>query len=178
MPQPARAATSKRLLPMYRNIDCAFDGSEGARRALDVTRHMARADKQELSTIFIEEMLRYLAAPAARPTRNASGRTPSARKLRQEAIDTGEKFGVEAGAQKRLGHPAKTLVHFVKEASIDLLVMATAVTPSSGTLPRNDCRQGRAPGRVFDAGGVLKTFPQQLPAQASSFRTVELLHPY
>ncbi len=29
---------------MYRNIACAFDGSDCSRRALDVALHLARAD--------------------------------------------------------------------------------------------------------------------------------------
>ena len=34
-----------------------------------------------------------------------------------------EKFGVDVNPEKRFGHPAQALVHYVKESHIDLLVI-------------------------------------------------------
>ena len=107
---------------MYRNIAVAFDGSDGSRRALDAALHMARADKQKLWMIFVEELPRYPGAPSE--TNEERERADAIfDKLRQEALDAGKKNGVEVVAEKRVGHPAQALVHYVKEACIDLLVM-------------------------------------------------------
>lgn len=107
---------------MYRNIACAFDGSDGSRRALEVALHMARADKQKLWTIFIEEMPRYPGAPSET---NVELERADALflKLRDEALEAGRKYGIEVLAEKRVGHPAQALVHYVKEACVDLLVL-------------------------------------------------------
>ncbi len=107
---------------MYRNIALAFDGSDGSRRALDAALHMAQADKQKLWMIFVEELPRYPGAPSE--TNEERERADAIfGKLRQEALDAGKKYGVEVVAEKRAGHPAQALVHYVKEACIDLLVM-------------------------------------------------------
>jgi nucleotide-binding universal stress UspA family protein len=110
------------MLPMYRKIVCALDGSDGSKRALDVALHLARADKQKLWTIFIEEMPRYPGAPSE--TNEELERADAIfQKLRDEALDAGKKYGVEVAAEKRVGHPAQALVHYVKDAGVDLLVM-------------------------------------------------------
>ncbi len=107
---------------MYRNIACAFDGSDGSRRALDEALHLARADQLKLWTIFVEELPRYTGAPSE--TNEELERADAIfDKLRQEALDAGKKYGVEVVAEKRVGHPAQALVHYVKAAGVDLLVM-------------------------------------------------------
>ena len=107
---------------MYQRIACAFDGSEGARRSLDVALHLARADKQKLWMVFIQEMPRYPGAPSE--TNEERDRMDVIfGQLRQEALDAGKKYGVEVIPEKRAGHPAQALVHYVKEAKVDLLVM-------------------------------------------------------
>ena len=113
---------SRRMLPMYRNIACAFDGSDGSRRALDVALHLARADKRKLWMIFVEELPRYTGAPSET---NQERECADAffDKLRREALDAGKKYGVEVTAEKRVGHPSQALVRYVKEAGVDLLVM-------------------------------------------------------
>jgi len=107
---------------MYRNIACALDGSDGSRRALEVALHIARADKLKLWVIFIEELPRYPGAPSE--TNEERERADAIfGNLRHEAVEAGKKYGVEVIAEKRLGHPAQALVHYVKEACIDLLVI-------------------------------------------------------
>jgi nucleotide-binding universal stress UspA family protein len=109
------------MLPMYRNIACAFDGSDGSKRALDVALHLARADKQKLRMVFVEELPRYIGAPSE--TNGERERADAIfDKLRREALDAGKKYGVEVTAEKRVGQPAQALVHYVKEACIDILV--------------------------------------------------------
>jgi hypothetical protein len=104
---------------MYRNIACAFDGSDCSRRALDVALHLARADQQKLWMIFIEEMPRYPGAPSE--TNEELERADAIfDKLRDEALDAGKKCGVAVVAEKRVGHPAQALVRYVKDAGVDL----------------------------------------------------------
>jgi nucleotide-binding universal stress UspA family protein len=107
---------------MFRNIACAFDGSEGSRRALDTALHVASIDKQKLWVIFVEELPRYTGAPSETNEERERADMIFAR-LRREVIDAGKKYGVEVVAEKRVGHPAQALVHYVKEACVDLLVM-------------------------------------------------------
>jgi len=107
---------------MYKNIALAFDGSEGSRRALDVALHLARAEQQKLSMIFVEDLPRYSDVTSETNEERERGNSIF-EKLRQEALAAGKKYGVEVAAEKRAGHPAQALVHYVKEAGIDLLVI-------------------------------------------------------
>jgi nucleotide-binding universal stress UspA family protein len=107
---------------MFRNIACAFDGSEGSRRALDTALHVASIDKQKLWVVFVEELPRFTGVPSETNEERERADTIFAG-LRQEAIEAGKKYGVEVIAEKRVGHPAQALVHYVKEACVDLLVM-------------------------------------------------------
>jgi nucleotide-binding universal stress UspA family protein len=87
-----------------------------------VALHIARADKQKLWVIFVHELPRYTGAPSE--TNEERERADAIfEKLRQEALDAGKKYGVEVVAEKRVGHPAQALVHYLKEARIDLLLM-------------------------------------------------------
>jgi nucleotide-binding universal stress UspA family protein len=107
---------------MFRNIACAFDGSDGSRHALEAALYLARVDKQKLWTIFVEELPRYTGAPSETNEERERADAIFA-KLRQEALEAGKKYGVEVIGEKRVGHPAQALVHYVKEACVDLLVM-------------------------------------------------------
>ncbi len=107
---------------MYNNIALAFDGSEGSRRALDAALHLARAEKQKLWMIFVEDLPRYSDVTSETNEERERGNAIF-EKLRQEALAAGKKYGVEVIAEKRVGHPAQALVHYVKEACVDLLVM-------------------------------------------------------
>jgi len=105
---------------MYRNIACALDGSDWSRQALDVALHIARTEKEKLRAIFIEEMPRYPGAPSE--TNDERERLDMIfEKLKVEAVEAGKRQGVEGIAEKRAGHPARSLVHYVKETSVDLL---------------------------------------------------------
>jgi nucleotide-binding universal stress UspA family protein len=110
------------MLPMFSNIACAFDGSDGSRRALDAAFHVARIDKQKLWVIFVEDLPRYTGSPSETNEERERADATFAR-LRDEAVEIGKKFGVEVIAEKRVGHPAQALVHYVKEACIDLLIL-------------------------------------------------------
>jgi nucleotide-binding universal stress UspA family protein len=110
------------MAQMYRKIARALDGSDGSGRAPDVALHLARADKQKLWTIFIEEMLRYPGAPSETNEELERGEAIF-QKLQDEALDAGKKHGVEVAAEKRVGHPAQALVHYIKDAGVDLPVM-------------------------------------------------------
>ena len=91
---------------MYRNIACAFDGSDCSRRALEVALHLARADKQKLWMIFVEELPRYTGAPSE--TNEELERADAIfDKLRDEALDAGKKYGVEVVAEKRVAIPPR-----------------------------------------------------------------------
>jgi len=107
---------------MYNSIALAFDGSEGSRRALDAALHLARAEKQKLWMIFVEDLPRYSDVTSETNEERERGNAIF-EKLRQEALAAGKKYGVEVIAEKRVGHPAQALVHYVKEACVDLLVM-------------------------------------------------------
>jgi nucleotide-binding universal stress UspA family protein len=120
--QNAALSRVKRSSAVYQRIVLAFDGSESARRALDVALHLARADKVKLTLIFVAEMPRYPGAPSE--TKEEQDRADVIfQELRGAVMETAREYGVEVTAEKRVGHPAQALVHYVRDAGVQLLVM-------------------------------------------------------
>jgi nucleotide-binding universal stress UspA family protein len=83
---------------------------------------MARQGAKKLTVVFIEEMTRYPGAPSETNEDRERGDATFAR-LRAEALEAGARSGIEIVAEKRVGHPAQGLVHYVRDTRADLLVI-------------------------------------------------------
>ena len=130
----------ERTIPFPGNIAVAFDGSEVSRQALAVALRLTRIEKPKLRMIFVGDLPRY---PATVSEVNAERACVTFGQLRRQAMDAAKKAGVEVVAEKRMGRPAQALVHYVKEASIDLLVMGhTGHSKFMGTTTNKVVRHG------------------------------------
>ncbi len=107
---------------MYEKVAVAFDGSEGARRALEAALRIARSGNKQLAMVFVHEMPRYPGAPSE--TNEEQEAAESAfQQLKGDAAEAAARNQVELRAERRVGHPAQGLVEYVKEAGVDLLVI-------------------------------------------------------
>jgi nucleotide-binding universal stress UspA family protein len=107
---------------MYQKIAVAFDGSDGARRALQAALRIARGGEKRLWMVFVHEMPRYPGAPSETNEEQEAAESLF-RRLQSEAADAAGKFQVELVAEKRIGHAAQGLVQYVKDVGVDLLVI-------------------------------------------------------
>lgn len=111
---------------MFRKILLAYDGSPGAKRALDVAIELTHVSGAELWALAVEERLPHYAATID----EVEGAKEFANHFYQEAISVAYlralKLGVELKSEIRAGHAARTIVDFTKEGGFDLVVLGSS----------------------------------------------------
>lgn len=107
---------------MYKKILHGLDGSEGSFRALVDAIHLAKCCSAELHTISVEELPRYPGAVGEilEEKMTANGKyTDAIEKARQ----IGQRYGTALESHVVIGHEVKTIIEFIKQKKIDLLVI-------------------------------------------------------
>lgn len=108
---------------MFRKILLAYDGSAGARRALDVALELAHSSHAELWAVAVEERLPHYAATID----EMEEAKEFANRYYQEALSVAYlhalRAGVELKSEIRAGHAAHTIIDFTKEGNFDLVVL-------------------------------------------------------
>ncbi len=107
---------------MHGKIAVGFDGSEGSQRALDRAMHMAGLENSALEVVSIEELPRYpgTVGEVIEEQETASSRMQA---LHEEVRRKAREAGVTVHSVILVGHPAKSLVDYVKEANVETLVI-------------------------------------------------------
>jgi len=111
---------------MFQKILLAYDGSAGAKRALDVALEMTSLSGAELWALAVEERLPHYAATID----EVEGEQEFANHYYQEALSVAYlralKANVELKSEIRAGHAARTIVDFTKEGGFDLVVLGSS----------------------------------------------------
>jgi nucleotide-binding universal stress UspA family protein len=111
---------------MFRKILLAYDGSAGAKRALDVALELASVSGAALWALAVEERLPHYAATID----EVEEAKEFANHCYQEALSVAYlralKAGVELKSEIRAGHAARTIVDFTKEGEFDLVVLGSS----------------------------------------------------
>ena len=107
---------------MAKKLAVAFDGSDGAWKALREAVRLARLEKAELWVISIEELPRYPGAPSE-VNEEKEVANHYLQTLHEEAATFANSEGVTLHTDIRIGHPARGLVDYISERGIDLLVL-------------------------------------------------------
>jgi nucleotide-binding universal stress UspA family protein len=105
---------------MFKKILLAYDGSEGARKALAAGIDLAKLHQAELWALAVQEKLPHSDIEVSAEKKFSydylEGLLEEARKRTQEA-------GIVLSTEIRLGHPAKTIVETAQEGKFDLILM-------------------------------------------------------
>lgn len=111
---------------MFQKILLAYDGSSGAKRALDVALELAKGAGAELWALAVEERLPHYAATVDEVIEEKE----FANHFYQESLSVAYlralKAGVELKSEIRAGHAARTIVDFTKERGFDLVVLGSS----------------------------------------------------
>ncbi len=108
---------------MFRRILVAYDGSEGARAALDQGIELARALSAELMSVSVEEHLPHYAASVSEVKAAKEQIDEYFRTLTKQARDRAAMSGVEMETVIRQGHEVETIVTMAQEGRFDLLIL-------------------------------------------------------
>jgi nucleotide-binding universal stress UspA family protein len=108
---------------MFRTLLVAYDGSAGAKRALETAAELARRDDAVLFALAISGHLpRYGGTVGEVEEERLYGEQECARLL-EEASDFAARRGVLVETQTRIGHPAQEIVRAAEQHQIDLIVL-------------------------------------------------------
>ena len=108
---------------MYHKILLAYDGSPGAKRALDVVLQLAPLTGAEVWALAVEERLPHLAATIDEMEEEKAFANHFYEEHLEAADLLARKQGVNLRKVVRAGHAARTIIDFVKEGNFDLVVL-------------------------------------------------------
>ncbi len=108
---------------MFRKILLAYDGSTGAKRALDVALKLASAFRAELWALAVEEHLPHYAATIGEVQEEQAAADNSFQEALSVAYLRALSAGVELKSEIRAGDTVRTIVEFINEGGFDLVVL-------------------------------------------------------
>lgn len=108
---------------MFRKILVANDGSEGAKKAVQVAIGLAKRYEAELHEISVEEHLPHYAATVGEIIEAKQEALDYYRKVARETELAALALGVRLTSHVLPGHEVETIVTFAKDHGFDLLVI-------------------------------------------------------
>lgn len=110
-------------LPGIRKILIAHDGSDGAWKALSVSIDLSKRFRAELHSVSIEEHLPQYALGLLREREAEQQESRYFQQIVEEARQAARKEGILLHPHILPGHEVETIVRFVREHNVDLLVI-------------------------------------------------------
>jgi nucleotide-binding universal stress UspA family protein len=108
---------------MYKKILVAYDGSDGANKALKAGINLAKVHQAELCALAVEEKLPRFSGTIDEVQEEKEFADQHYSKLLEAARLKAQEAGSELKTLMRPGHPAKTIVQVAKEGKFDLLLV-------------------------------------------------------
>ena len=108
---------------MFQKILLAYDGSEGANRALAVGIDLAKIHGAELWALAVEEKLPRFSATIDEVQEEKQFANEQYGKLLEAAKVKAKEAGIELKPLMKPGHPAQTIVAAAKEGKFDLVLV-------------------------------------------------------
>jgi len=108
---------------MYKNILVAYDGSEGAKIALNNAVHLAKCLKAKLTALWVGGYRPYYHETVAEIDEETKSIEKFSAKLKKELNLISKDIGIDIEYAHLQGNPAKLIVEFAQNNKIDLIVM-------------------------------------------------------
>ena len=108
---------------MFQKILLAYDGSEGANRALEAAIELATVHQGKIWALAVEERLPHIIATVGEFQEAKELADEKFRKLLEAARARAAKAGIELKALLRAGHPAKTIIEVAQEGEFDVILV-------------------------------------------------------
>ncbi len=108
---------------MFNKILLAYDGSEGANKALEAALELARLHQGKVWALAVEENLPHVIATVGEFQDNKEQANEKFGKLLRAARSRAEKAGIELKTILRSGHPAQTIINVAREGEFDAILV-------------------------------------------------------
>jgi len=111
---------------VFHKILVAYDGSDGAKRALRAGIDLAKRYGAELHSIAVVEKLPHFAATVGEVKEAVRELTTRYEWISQEAVRVAKDQGIELHPKVQPGHEVEAVVNYAREGKFDLLVIGFA----------------------------------------------------
>ncbi len=108
---------------MYKHILVAYDGSDGAKIALNNAAHLAKCLKARLVALWVGGFRPYYHETVAEIDEETKSIEKFSAKLKKELGLMSKELGVDIEYAHLQGNPAKLIVEFAEKKGVDLIVM-------------------------------------------------------
>ena len=108
---------------MYRKILLAYDGSEGAEKALVAAINLAKVHQAQIWVLAVQERLPRFSGTIDEVQEEKALADEQYGKLLEAAKVKAKEAGIELKTLMRPGHPAQTIVAVAKEGKFDLVLV-------------------------------------------------------
>ena len=111
---------------MYNHILVAYDGSEGAKKALNNGLELAKRMEVKLCALWVGGFKAYYHESVAEVEQEEESIKAFSEKIRKELKEISHKTGVTIEYAYLQGNPAKLIVEYAAKNNVDLIVMGCA----------------------------------------------------
>ncbi|OGR07367.1 MAG: hypothetical protein A3K23_05910 [Desulfobacca sp. RBG_16_58_9] len=108
---------------MFKKILLAYDGSDGANRALDAGLELARLHQAELWALTVEERLPRFSATIDEVQEEKAFADRRADEVLAAVRARAQDAGMDVKTMKYPGHPAQTIIRVAEEGKFDLVLL-------------------------------------------------------
>jgi nucleotide-binding universal stress UspA family protein len=108
---------------MFKKILLAYDGSEGANKALEAAVELAQLHQGKIWALAVEENLPHVIATVGEFQDTKEQANEKFGKLLQAARTRAEQAGIELKTIIRAGHPAQTILSMAREGEFDVILV-------------------------------------------------------
>lgn len=108
---------------MYKKILIAYDGSEGAKKALEHAIRLAKSSHAELYSLWVRGSLPHYPQTMDEIDEERAGAESFLHKITDDIMHYAREYSLEIQGDSRAGHPAKTIIEYAEEKNVDLIVL-------------------------------------------------------
>jgi nucleotide-binding universal stress UspA family protein len=108
---------------MYRRILVGYDGSDGARLALEHALQLTRELNAEIWTLWVRASLPHYPETVDEVEEEKVAANAFLQRITKDVLAYSKQYGVDIHAESRAGHPAQSLLSFAEEGKFDLIVL-------------------------------------------------------
>jgi nucleotide-binding universal stress UspA family protein len=108
---------------MYRKMLVGFDGSDGAKLALEHALQLAKELNAEVWTLWIRGSLPHYPETVDEVEEEKEAANAFLQRITKDVLAYSKHYSIDIHAESRSGHPAQTLLAFAEEGKFDLIVL-------------------------------------------------------
>jgi len=108
---------------MYKKILVGYDGSDGAKLALEHAAQLAKELNAELWTLWVRSSLPHYPETVDEVEEEKEAANAFLQQLTKDVLAYSRQYGIEINAESRSGHAAQTILSFAQEGQFDLIAL-------------------------------------------------------